>query len=134
MFFYRIFLKTFSFQPQSSIPNPQKFWKFFTDRHLQAFFFFRFVTSENIIRISSINKRKFAKNTFSRILKSVAWGVELWQCCTSFSIPSMYVFKWCKYEYHAPDDSWEICFQPKKSLIFSRHKVKSLKEFFRPSF
>ena len=74
-------------------------------------------------------------NSFSRVLKSVAWGVvELCQCCASFWIPSMYVFKWCEYEAHAPNSCWEICCQSKKSLIFFQTQGKILKGIFEAQF
>ena len=62
--------------------------------------------------------RKFAKNAFSQVLKSVGWGlVGVWQCRTPFWIPSMYLFKWCKYKDHTFNSWWDICFQTKRSLV-----------------
>ena len=79
--------------------------------------------------------QKFAKNTFSRILKNVAWEVVgLRQCRISFWIPLTYVFKWCKYEDHAPNSWWEICFQTKKSLIFFQPQGNILKGIFEAQF
>ena len=46
----------------------------------------------------------------------------------------MYVFKWCKYEDHAPDGCWEIFFQTKKSLIFFQTQGKILKGLFAAQF
>ena len=85
--------------------------------------------------MSNILCWKFAKKIRSRVLKSVGWEImKVWHCRTSFWIPSMYMFKWCKYEDYTLNSCWEICFQTKKSLIFFQPQGKILKGIFETQF
>ena len=84
-----------------------------------------YIFCENYIR------RQFAKNTFFQVLKSVGWGVvKVWEhrfgylqcmCLSGVSMKTILLIVVEKFSS-----------KPKSLWFFSSHKVKSLKEFFRP--